>query len=175
MKRTICSVSGLLVYCTLMICPAGSAGASEPANIRIGVYDNRAIACAYAPSKFNPVAEKMQAYKKAEADGDKKKCAELKAWGEKHQRQLHRQGFSKVPVDDLLAYVKDDLAALAKKKNLALITMEFNYKAPNVEIVDVTDDIVRFYNPSERTLKIVEQVKDHKPVDLDEVEQHHDH
>ena len=81
----------------------------------------------------------------------------------------------KVPVDDLLAYVKDDLAALAKKKDLALITMEFNYKAPNVEIVDVTDEIVRLYNPSERTLKIVEQIKEHKPVDLDEVEQHHDH
>jgi hypothetical protein len=30
--------------------------------IRIGTYDSRAIAIAYAPSRFNPVREKMAAY-----------------------------------------------------------------------------------------------------------------
>ena len=174
MKSVARCLSGILGFIALAAVPIGSLRADESPTIRVGVYDNRAIACAYAPSKFNPVAEKMREYKKAETDGDKKKCAELKAWGEKHQRQLHRQGFSKVPVDDLLAYVKEDLAKLAKEKGLALITMEFNYKAPNVEVIDVTDEIVQFYSPSEKTLKIVKQIRDRKPIGLDVVEQHQD-
>lgn len=149
---------------------------TENPKIRIGVYDNRAIACAYAPSEFNPVAEKMKEYEKAKAEGDEKRCAELKEWGATHQRQLHRQGFCAMPVDDLLVYVKDGLAELAQKENLALIVWRYDYASENVEVIDVTDQIVALYHPTEKTLKIVEEIQKHPPISLDILEkQGHDH
>lgn len=174
-RRVFCRLSGLALGFAFLAAPGTAIRAEESVKIRVGVYDNRAVACAYAPSKYNPVSEKMRQYKEAKARGDEKKCAELKAWGEKHQRQLHRQGFAKVPVDDLLVHVRDGLAALAKEKKLALITRECDYQAPNVEIVDVTDEIVRLYDPSEKTLKIVEEIRKVEPAGLEVVEKHHDH
>ncbi|MGD9125805.1 MAG: hypothetical protein PVH19_00365 [Planctomycetia bacterium] len=144
--------------------------------IRVGVYENRAIACAYAPSKFNPSAEKMKEYKKAEAAGDKKRCAELKAWGKEHQRQLHRQGFCAMPVDDLLAHVKDGLAKLAEKENLDLIVWRYDYKSENVEIIDITDQIVELYDPTEKTKRTIKELLKHPPFPLDVIEKHgHNH
>ena len=48
---------------------------------------------------------------------------ELEAWGEQHQRQLHFQGFGRVPVDDSLAPVKDQFAKLAREQQLAAATI----------------------------------------------------
>ena len=140
--------------------------------IRIGVYDSRAIAIAFAPSKYNPVKEKMKKYQQAKADGDKKKMKELEEWGKKHQRQLHRQGFSIVPVDDLLEHVKDQMDDVAKKVNVVVIVRKCDFVGNNVEIVDVTDQLVELFNPSEKTLKFVRSIKDKPGVDLDEVEKH---
>ena len=68
-----------------------AAKTAEKSEIRIGTYDSRAIAIAFAPSKYNPVSQKMREHDKAKADGDEKKIKQLEAWGQKHQRQLHRQ------------------------------------------------------------------------------------
>lgn len=148
----------------------------KSAKIRVGIYENRAIACAYAPSVFNPVAKKMEEYKKAKAEGNEKRCVELKAWGKKHQQNLHWQGFCAVPVDDLLVYVKDGLAKLAEKENLDLIVWRYDYKSKNVEIIDVTDQIVALYNPTAKTLRTVKEIQKHAPVSLDVIAKHgHEH
>ena len=72
--------------------------------IRIGVYDSRAVAVAYAPSEWNEkrLKEKMAEMEKAKSAGEAKKIAELEAWGNDQQAKLHRQGFSTAPVDDIL-------------------------------------------------------------------------
>ena len=82
---------------------AGSFDRAEPEKVRVGTYDSRAIAVAYASSRFSPVAEKMREFELAKQANDKERVRTLEAWGEKHQRGLHRQGFARVPVDDLLA------------------------------------------------------------------------
>jgi hypothetical protein len=144
--------------------PKDEAGKGE--KLRIGTYDNRAVAVAYAASKFNPVRDKMAAYEKAKAANDEAQMKELRAWGERFQRQLHFQGFGHVPVGDLLAPVKDDVAALARRQRLAAVTMECDYTAANVELVDVTEDLVKLFAPSERTLKMAREVRQAKVVDL---------
>ncbi len=143
--------------------------------LRVGVYDNRAIVAAYAPSKYNPVGSKMKEYEKAKAADDTKRIKELEAWGEKHQRQLHRQGFCCVPVNDLLAHVKDKLPEMARKAGIDVIARQCDYTLPNVEVVDITKELVLLFDPSEKTLKIVEELKKHAPVDLDVIEKHHEH
>jgi hypothetical protein len=151
----------------------GDEGAKK---LRVGVYDNRAIAIAYAPSKYNPVAAKMKEYREAEEAGDAEKMKELKSWGETHQRQLHRQGFGRVPVEDLLAHVKDKIPEVAKKARVDVIVFECTYAAENVEVVDVTMELAALFEPSEKTLKILQDLKDNPPVDLDTIEKHgHDH
>ncbi len=151
-----------------------SEGIQQTKKMRIGVYDNRAIAIAWAPSKYNTGIQKMEEMKKARADGDAKKVEELEAWGKKHQRQLHRQGFGRVPVDDLLVPIKDQLPEVAKKNDVVAIVWQCDFTADNIEIVDVTRDIVMLYAPNERTLKWIDDLKKNPPMDLDDIEKHQD-
>jgi hypothetical protein len=169
-RLILCAAAGA------MLVNWGAAGwTAEPARrVRIGTYDNRAIAVAYAPSKYNPVAEKMKEYEKAKADGDEAKQKELKAWGEKHQRQLHRQGFGRAPVDDLLLAVKEKLPEAARRANVDAIVWQCDYAA-EVDVVDVTDELVQLFEPSPRVLKIVAELKNKPPLDPDLIEKHHDH
>lgn len=139
---------------------------APPSKTRIGTYDNRAIAVAYAPSRFNPVKHKMAEYEAAKAAGDDKKVKQLEQWGQQQQRLLHFQGFGRVPVDDLLAHVRDGVAQLAKDKHLAAIVMDCDHVAENVEVVDVTADLVELFDPSDKTRKMAARIKDAEPVSL---------
>jgi len=154
----------------LFALPAVAKGNAAP--LRIGTYDSRAIAVAYAASKFNPVREKMKEMQTAKAAGDQAKIKELEEWGQAHQRQLHRQGFGRVPVDDLLAHVKDRLPEAARQGGVAAIVMSCDWSGPDVEAVDVTDSLVALYEPPARTLETVRKMKAIAPVPLDEIERH---
>ena len=150
---------------------ARSAGADAPpgAKLRIGVYDNRAVAIAFAASSFNPVKEKMKLYAKAEAAGDEAAMKEFKAWGEQYQRQLHYQGFCRVPVDDLLHPVQKQVAELGREHHLTAIAMQCDFTDENVEVVDITDDLVKLFNPSEKALEHVRNIRNVKPVPLTDI------
>lgn len=143
--------------------------------LRVGTYDGRAIAVAYAASRHNPVPQKTAERDVAKKAGDKAKVCELEAWGERLQRQLHRQAFSHVPVDDLLVPVKDGVAALGQAEGLAAIADGYLFTADGVESVDVTDALVKLYEPSARTLETVAEVRKRPVQDLDELEREEDH
>ena len=168
MKRR---VVGWLFGLVLVMSPlVGAASAQEEeTTIRIGTYDNRSIAVAYAASEFNPVSEKMRAYQEAKQAGDKAAIKELEAWGKAHQEMLHFQGFARVPVDQLLEPVRDGVDALAEAQGLSAITMACDFTAPNVEVVDVTVQLVELYNPSDRTREMAKKVRDAEPVPLSTV------
>ena len=146
----------------------------DAAKLRVGVYDSRAIAIAYAHSEFMPMAAKMEAYQQAKQAGDEERVKQLEEWGAKHQRQLHRQGFGRVPVTNLLEHVEHRLPDLARELSVDVIAFECNYLGANVEEVDITLDLVKLYDPSERTMKMVRETLKIDPVDLDEIEQGHD-
>jgi hypothetical protein len=133
---------------------------------RLGVYDNRAIAVAYAASSFNPIDQKMEEHKAAKLSGDDDKIKELKAWGESHQRQLHFQGFGRVPVGDLLQHVKEGVSQLAADMQLSAIAMQCDYTAPDAEVIDVTDQLVELFKPSAKTRDMVRKVRRAQPVPL---------
>ena len=117
----VCAVSLLLMVSGL------SVGAEQsPRKLRVGIYDNRAIACAYAGSKFLETAmtEATKEHEKAKAAGDTKRVKELEAWGEKQQRKLHRQGFGRALVDDILARVKDKFPEVACKTGVNVIAWQ---------------------------------------------------
>lgn len=140
--------------------------------LRIGTYDTRAIAVAYAHSSYlqTPLRAKKQELEAAKAAGDTARMKELEEWGQAHQRQLHRQGFSRVPVTDLLAHVKDRLPEAAARAGVQAIAADCDYLAPGVVTVDITDELVRLFDPSPRVLSIVKDMKGKPPLSLNEVE-----
>jgi hypothetical protein len=162
-------VLALVTAASLVAFTLASRSAAPP-KARIGTYDSRAIAIAYAPSKHNPVAEKMKEYEAAKAKGDTQRAKELEAWGTTHQRQLHRQGFARVPVDDLLAHVADRLPEVAKAAGVEAIVFGCNHHTADIELVDVTLAIVALYEPSEQTLEYVRSAMKAEPVALDTID-----
>ncbi|TWU42179.1 hypothetical protein [Novipirellula artificiosorum] len=161
----------LCVFCGGCVLNAVSASAqnTETSTVRIGTYDNRSIAVAYAASPYNPIAEKMVELDSARKSGDEETISRLNAWGKKQQRMLHFQGFAQVPVGNLLAPVKDQLAKFAKEHKLAAIVMKCDYVGPEIETVDVTEDLVEFFQPDERVRQMARKIRDAEPVELTEV------
>jgi len=147
---------------------------SAPPKLRIGTYDSRAVAVAYAASRFNPVAAKKKELDAAKAAGDQRKVAELEAWGPAFQKALHRQGFGRVPVDDLLANVKDRLPEAARKTGVEAIVFASDWSAEGVQVVDVTSEVAALFEPSERTLATIAELRKQAPLGLDEIEKEGD-
>jgi hypothetical protein len=160
------------VAVTLM---AGDQPASRPSSggrVRIGVYDNRAVAVVYAASRFNPVQEKMAEQQAAKKAGDQRKLDELKAWGKQQQRMLHYQAFCRVPVKDLLEPVKEQMSAIAADQHLAAIVMSCDVVAPDAELVDVTEQVIDLFKPTARAREMALKCRSVAPVSLLEVAEH---
>ena len=128
------------------------------------------VGIANTASRFNPVIEKKKELDAASKAGDKAKVAELMAWGEDYQRRLHFKGFARVPVDDLLEPVKAGMTEVARAQRLDLIAESCDHVGDRVETVDVTDALVALFDPDEKTLATVAQVKKTAPVNLDELD-----
>lgn len=176
MKIGVWTVLGLLVAAGVAgLFLAGPAGGQESAatgapKLRVGVYDSRAIAVAYAPSGYSPIKDKMAELKEAEARGDAERVKQLKAWGELHQKQLHWQGFGRYPVDDLLKHIEGELPRIAREAGVDVITASLDYLGPNVEVIDVTEKLVAPFQPGERTMKWIRELKAKPPASFQELD-----
>jgi len=135
------------------------------------VYDPRAVAIAYAHSQFSreKLAPKMDELAKARAAKDTAKVNELETWGKDQQMRLHLQGFAGAPVDDLMAQVKEQIPAVAAAANVQSIGLRPDYTAPGVEVVDVTDDLVKLWSPDARTLKMIAGVRATAPIAIEQI------
>ena len=149
--------------------PTTTARADEPTKtVRIGVFDSRCIAVAYANSAH--MAKKFDALKKrldeAVVAKDEAKQNEIKAEGAAGQEKMHLQGFGTASVAELLADVKDKIPALAKEKGVNIIVSKWDitYQTPGSETVDVTDDLVQLFQPQENALKSIAELKKHPPI-----------
>lgn len=153
-----------------------NADGSKRAELRVGVYDSRAICIAYAPSKMHAAEMKQlhEAYEKARADGDEKEIQRIEAEAEARQRRFHLQGFGTAPVDDILARIDDKLPEIARRARVDLIVSKWaiDYAASDAEMVDITDALVEPFEPSQRTRKILAQLPDTPPISAEEIEKH---
>ena len=171
-------VMGILIVSLGAIClvnPVRHACAAEKKKLlRIGVYDSRGIAIAYAHSHFND--ERYQAMKAqldaAEAAGDEQKITELKEAGEKDQAKKHLQGFGTAPVHEYLEVIKDKIPVVAKDTGVDVIVSkwETDYLASNAEVVDVTTELAKLFEPREKAYQWIEQMKDIDPIPAAEIE-----
>lgn len=150
--------------------------ATPAPRVRIGVYESRALAVAFAASTQHnqAVAELMQQSKEAQARGDTARVNQLKAQAKQRQVKFHLQGFSSYPVDDILEHLRDALPEIAAKAGVVAIVPKANWHNPDIETVDVTDQLVARFNPQERTLKIIKDLRTKPPLEPAVVLEHKD-
>lgn len=147
--------------------PVAARGASP--QVRIGTYDSRAVAIAYARSKDfgESMSELRRQHAAAKVAGDSKLVAEFESQGQDRQVRLHLQGFSNAPVDDCLSAVRDRLAGIATRGGLVAIAASADWHDPNSELVDVTYEIAALFSPDSKTLAIIADLRKQKPIAIE--------
>ncbi len=143
----------------------GTAVAQAPdAATRIGVYDSRAVAIAYAGSPH--LRSRIEALKEqraaALAAGDAAAAARLADEGAAIQRGLHAQGFGSAPVDDLLAHIAPQLPAVREHAGVGRLISKWDAAAlaaqPRAVRVDVTWALVEAFAPDERARRHAREI-----------------
>ena len=175
MNKLVCiAVAGFLTAGYSSVADADEPAASP---VRIGTFDSRLVAIAYVRSDdfenhLRPLQPKL---KKAKADGNEKLVKELGDQGKAMQDLIHKQGFSTWPIDDILKTMEDEIPGIAKKAKVDLIVSKWDivYERKGIEYVDVTDRMVKRFDPSEETKKVLEEIKKKKPVPLKDLKSHH--
>ena len=151
---------------------------AQRAALRVGTFDSRAVTAAFAASEIfdRQLRQLQQEHQKARAAGDEEKVKKLEAQGKAQQEQFHRQGFGTAPVDDILAHIKGELPAIAKRAGVDVIVSKWaiTYSAADAQFVDVTDLIVEPFKPNERTKRIIRELRDKPPAPPEEIEKHQD-
>ncbi len=145
---------------------------------RVGVYDSRAVAVAYGNStEFKEALKPIEAdYKKAREAKDEKRMKEIDSQMKLRQRRSHEQGFSTGSVAPIMATVKDSLPDIAKQAGVQVIVSkwELNHQASDVEVVDVTDQIIALFHVNERGLKWCKDIQQKPPLPIEQITEHLD-
>ena len=138
----------------------------------IGIYDSRCIAIAYYNSKMHTdyVKQIADRHKAAKDAGDDAMAKGLEEQMVKLQEQAHFQGFGTAPVVHLLDKVSDEVDKIKADNGLDMIISKWNYDADTEKCVDITDELVKLFNPNEKTLNWIKQAKDIKPISQKELE-----
>ena len=150
-----------------------SAALAQPAGppVRVGIYDSRAIAVAYARSDMMRqwMAGLRAERDKAKAAGDENKVRELEARGGEQQKRFHEQGFGTASVANLMDRIRDRIPAVAQEAGVVLIVSKWEvmYKDPAIEYVDVTLPLVRNFTTDAQALQTVEELMKQPPVPLE--------
>ncbi len=173
-QRTLLITLAALGVALLVQAAVKAAENAPPAKTRVGVYDSRAVALAYGRSPmFQAKANKLYAdAKQAKAAGDKERLAQLEKEGPALQDRMHRQVFGDAPIDDVLESIKDALPEIQKKANVQKLAPKAPAD-PGVEVVDVTPLLVEQFHPTEKTLKMIEEMKKHPPLSPDKFPMKH--
>ena len=144
--------------------------------LRVGVYDSRCVTIAYTHSRFskNEMQELFDIVHKAEAEGDTKTAQSTREMAEFIQKKRHLQGFGTSPVHDLLEPIKKTLPKLAADCGVDVIVSkwEFDYLAPDAAVKDITDELVALYEPNDKALNWIRQMKDIAPRPEKEILEH---
>lgn len=135
----------------LAVCGMFLALQPAPKKFRVGTFDSRAIAIAYANSDLNAqyLTSLRAKYEKAKAEKNEKVIKECEAEGKAQQQVLHQQGFSIASVTSVLEKVKGELSKAAKEAGVDMIMSEWEvaYKNSEIETVDVTRALVKLFSP----------------------------
>jgi hypothetical protein len=122
------------------------------------------------------MGEMMAEFEKAKAAGNEKRVKELEAEGPAQQELMHKQSFSTWPVDNVLKTIKDEIPDIAEQAGVDVVVSKWDivHQRAGIELIDVTDLMVKLFNPDDVTMKVIEDLQKHAPVPLETLEKHED-
>ena len=87
------------------------------------------------------------------------------------QRRMHEQGFSTGSVAGIMAKIKDKLPGVAKQAGVQAIVSkwELNYQATELEVVDVTDELVALFHVSDKGKEWVKSIRTQPPLPIEQI------
>ncbi len=141
--------------------------------VKVGIYDSRIVAVAYyrSESYMDYIKQLKKERREAEEAGDKEKMAYLERKGPGLQDLAEKQGFSTMPIPNILEMITDSIPVIAERFGLDVIMNQWEiiYQKDNVEFIDITKELLSFFEPSEETFTMVDQMYDVDPVPLAEI------
>jgi Skp family chaperone for outer membrane proteins len=169
-------VLSAVMFGSLLCSPASAQ--TQTNKLRVGVYDSRAVAVAYANStEFQDTMKSIVAdHKKAKETKDEKRVREIESQMKSQQRRAHEQGFSTGSIASIMAKVNDSLPNIASKAGVQIIVSkwELNHQSSEIETVDVTDQVVALFHVSERGLKWCKEIQQKPPLPIEKLTDHMD-
>lgn len=181
MKTSILIAKWCVVIFTAVFGVLGCATASaqpQANKLRVGVYDSRAVAVAWANStEFKDTMKSIEIeHQKAKEARNDKRVKEIESQMKLQQRRAHEQAFSTGSVAPIMAKVKDRLPEVAKQAGVQIIVSkwELNHQSSDVEIVDVTDKLVALFHVNERGLKWCQEIQQKPPLPMEQISEHMD-
>ena len=144
--------------------------------LRVGTFDSRALAMAYYRSDafMDQMKEMRVKHEKAKTEGDEQLARELAAEGPALQELIHKQGFGTWQVDNVLEKIKAKIPEIAAQADVDVIVSKWNiiYRVPAVKFIDVTDLMVKSFDPDEATLTVIKEIQKLDPIPLEELKSH---
>lgn len=160
---------------TIALAGEPAAESKEPVR-RVGTYDSRCLAVAYAGTPYfrqwlDPLRKQMA---EARAAGDKEKMAELDRQGREKQHEMHLQAFGTAPVMNILAHIKDQLPDLMKAADVQVLVSIWDTEQlagyGDLEQVDMTETLVDALKPDPRQRETALEIRKHEPLPMEELE-----
>jgi hypothetical protein len=144
---------------------------------RIGIFDSRVIAYAefWTPahqSRNNELVKQAQA---AKAAGETERFAKLEAELKSEQEKNHLQVFSTASVDNVLAGMKERVAAVQQEAKVSRLVSKWDEvslkELKRAEKVDVTDLLLREFTLNEKQQKVAADLRKKDPLPLKRAEE----
>jgi len=155
-----------------------SAEAQDPAETGpvIGVFDSRCVAVAYYQSEefMTKINQQKADYETALQEGDSVLAEELAILGPQMQQLAHERVFSTGDIDEIISMISSELPGIAEEAGVDIIVNSWDiiYKDETVQFVDVTDLMVKLFNPTEEALETIEEIKVTPPVPMELLTEH---
>ena len=169
-------IIALLVFSLTMVFAGDPVKPSEEPVRRVGTYDSRCLAVAYAGTGYfrqwlDPLRARM---KEAKAAGDQELIAELDRQGRERQHEMHLQAFGTAPVDNILVHLADQLPGLMKAADVQVLVSVWDTEQlaayGDLERVDMTETLVDALQPDPRQRETALEIRKHEPVPMEKLE-----
>lgn len=148
----------------------------EKPKVKIGIYDSRAVAVAFAGSAIHEKQLKglNEEIKKAKDSKNTKVAANLENIGKSMQKKMHKQAFSTEPVNDLFFYIPNVLPEIQKAEGFEAIISKWDSenmsKYADADKVDITMKLVDAFKPNEKQRKSAIEIQKSKPLTPEQAE-----
>ena len=150
-----------------------SASVSAQTKILIGIYDSRAVAIAYGNSSEGKakINELWAGLKNAKSTKNDSLIRRLKVRGVAYQTLAHLCAFSYGSVVEILEKHKAEVDSIEKSTHVQALVSRYELlqNTGTIETVDITNNLVQLFNPSEQVRQWIGEAAKQAPLPMVDV------